>query len=242
MKTLNLLSLLFCFSAFAINGANNLIKVKQIHMTYADVCGPKGYEDPELCALLWFDPQTGRTKEVKPEIFRALEKNRFIIADISKKFKISPMALGGVIISEHTVNYGPSDSAQEYLPGIFQKFFTIGLGQISYNAAFEAEPLVQEVEGRSKPYTKDEVFARLSTPMDSLKYGAAIMRKAASDYAKAGFDIRGRPDILATLYNTGGAKERALKSYRARRMPRVNYFGLYVYLHYSEIKRALHLK
>jgi hypothetical protein len=137
----------------------------------------------------------------------------------------------------------------------FRPFYagqTFGLGQISPLAALKANDMVEETGGlpplsAGRPR---EVYAAIMDPRRSLHYMAAIIRHAIDSYRDlAGMDISGNPGITATLYNLGGAAQRARwlnhvntlnrKAGRPPRLPEENYYGWLINNRMDEIAAVL---
>lgn len=123
----------------------------------------------------------------------------------------------------------------------FQPFYagqTFGIGQLNPLTALKMSDLVHEVSGLPKLEAADttEVYKTIMDPDLTLPYVAATLKKSIDAYRSiAGFDISGNPGLTATLYNVGGAEERAqvLKAENDRRLttgvepklPEENYYG-----------------
>lgn len=118
--------------------------------------------------------------------------------------------------------------------------WSIGLCQISILKARELEPSLADLEGRSRRSTK-EIIRALLIPGENLKYCALELSIISKKYRRvAGIDISHRPEILATLYNTGRA-DQELEEYKEHtgRVPIPNEFGQYVLQHSEQIREAL---
>ena len=113
-------------------------------------------------------------------------------------------------------------------PGRSRERFTFGLGQLNGDEAPEVEILAAQIEGRAvKPQA--EVAQDVLTVLGSIRYTAAFIRRAQDAYAKEGLDIRGRPEVLVSLYNMGltiNGRSRAEITKEEGREPKLSYLGL----------------
>ena len=151
-------------------------------------------------------------------------------------YDIDPRALVGAILSEDTINDDPADRLQQFLVQtkitptgtIAGKGFTFGLGQLNGDELPEVEILAAQIEGRAvKPQA--EVAQDVLTVLGSIRYTAAFIRRAQDAYAKEGLDIRGRPEVLVSLYNMGltiNGRSRAEITKEEGREPKLSYLGL----------------
>lgn len=196
-------------------------------LSFADLCK---YDDD--CERL-----RDRSGMIKPKqkIVLLLKELRDPIKSISEKFEVDPRAVAGGILAENTMNVQVDDDIQEWLvklritpaARILGKTFSIGLGQINVSTAQSVESLAAKIEKR-KVRSANEIAEALLTPEGAFTYAAAIVRTAQDDYKGHGIDISKDPDILVTLYNLGGSKEKAQHAARNRQKPRPNYFGFFV--------------
>ena len=127
----------------------------------------------------------------------------------------------------------------------FQPFYagqTFGLGQVNPLTALMLSDMVAKTSGYPK---LDEnkaaaVYEAIMDPDKSLAYMAASIRKSIDDYASiAGVDISTNPGITATLYNTGGSRERAASLKARGGLPEENYYGWLVNEKLAELKSLL---
>ena len=127
----------------------------------------------------------------------------------------------------------------------FQPFYagqTFGLGQVNPLTALMLSDMVAKTSGYPK---LDEnkaaaVYEAIMDPDKSLAYMAASIRKSIDDYASiAGVDISTNPGITATLYNTGGSRERAAALKARGGLPEENYYGWLVNEKLAELKSLL---
>jgi hypothetical protein len=123
--------------------------------------------------------------------------------------------------------------------------WTLGPAQVSFRLALQYEPVVAERLQRSPRNVKQVLDAVTSVP-GNLEYAAALIAEAQAVYRdRAGFDIRGNPGVLATLYQLGSPAVRARRlaaenaARRARgeaiQPPQVNAYGAFVNGHADEI-------
>ena len=111
------------------------------------------------------------------------------------------------------------------------KFGTIGLGQVNPFRAMMVNHFVSRVSGY-KPFSDDmrEIYSAILDEGRSVHYVAATLAVGITtyrDYAK--FDVSQNIGILASLYNLGNEKNRALKLAESNRadfvIPKTNFFG-----------------
>lgn len=137
----------------------------------------------------------------------------------------------------------------------FQPLFagqTFGLGQLSPLSALTVSDLVAARSGFPplSLFHPNEIYHAVMDPDMSLNYMAAIISKDIESYrAIAGFDISGNPGITATLYNLGGAADRAraLAAENTKRKakgqrivyPQENYYGWLVNARLAELRKLL---
>ena len=137
----------------------------------------------------------------------------------------------------------------------FQPFFagqTFGLGQLSPLTALSVSDFVAAKSGLPELSLNhpNEIYHAVMDPDMSLDYMAAIIAKDIEAYRTiAGFDISDNPGLTATLYNLGGAPDRARvlaaenRKRRARGQrivyPRENYYGWLVNARLTELRKLL---
>jgi hypothetical protein len=171
----------------------------------------------------------------KPEISALLKKLGPEIQRVAKVLKVDPRAIAGAILAENSMNVGISDGAQDWLVKaglakngkILGKSFTFGLGQLNFHVAREAEDYMAAVEKR-KALSNSELEKTLLDPSGAIQMVGQVLRQAQDIYAKHGFDIAGKPEILTSVYNLGQPEQRAKAAKRENRQPRPNYFGFFV--------------
>jgi len=126
----------------------------------------------------------------------------------------------------------------------FQPFFagqTFGLGQLNPLTALMVSDQVNAVSGLPKLDAGDgaNLYRTIMKPDSTIPYIAAIIRQSIDFYRDiADFDIAKNPGITATLYNVGGAEDRARalakvnnsrrKAGQPLRYPQENYYGWFV--------------
>lgn len=127
--------------------------------------------------------------------------------------------------------------------------WTLGPAQVSFRLALQYEPVVAGRLERSPRNVKQVLDAVTSVP-GNLEYAAALIAEAQTAYQDlAGFDIRGNPGVLATLYQLGSpalrarrlAEENAARRARGEPVqpPQVNDYGAFVNRHATEIAAIL---
>lgn len=174
-------------------------------------------------------------------VFDLLYSEKEYIESISKHFDISEIAIGGVLLAEHSLNVNYFDIAQDYLlkneMGDFP--FTYGLGQMSLNALNQSEIFASSFEHRKRK-DKSELRKEMLTPRGALYYIASYLKWCEVVYKSNGFDISNRPEILATLYNIGDVKFRAYqKKVLKNDAFYPNIFGMYVKKHEKLLSQIL---
>jgi len=123
----------------------------------------------------------------------------------------------------------------------FQPFYagqTFGIGQLNPLTALYVGDMVSKASGFPKldHNNAQQVYRTIMDPDLTLAYVAATLKKSIDAYRTiAGFDISKNPGITATLYNTGGAEQRAQalraenqrrrQQGQAPRLPMENYYG-----------------
>ncbi|WP_236016119.1 DUF1402 family protein [Brucella endophytica] len=147
---------------------------------------------------------------------------------------------------------GKSYPNQRFSAVFFQPFYagqTFGLGQINPLTALQMSDMVNRISGLPKLDAEDgnTVYKTIMDPDLTLPYVAATLKHSIDAYRQfADFDISKNPGITATLYNTGGADERAraLGRENAKRraagqellLPQENYYGWLVNSKLDELK------
>lgn len=135
----------------------------------------------------------------------------------------------------------------------FQPFFagqTFGLGQVNPLTALMMSDRVNRTSGLPKLSASDggKVYKTIMDPDLTIPYIAATIRQSMDAYRQiAGFDISNNPGLTATLYNTGGAEDRAralaaenkrrIAAGQAPKMPQENYYGWFVNSKSDELKK-----
>ncbi|MBK3745774.1 DUF1402 family protein [Paraburkholderia aspalathi] len=134
----------------------------------------------------------------------------------------------------------------------FQPFYagqTFGLGQINPLTALQMSDMVNRVSGLPKLNADNgnAVYKTIMDPDLTLPYIAATLKQSITAYRQiSGFDISGNPGLTATLYNTGGANDRAqvLAGENTKKkaagqepaLPQENYYGWLVNTKLNELK------
>jgi hypothetical protein len=120
--------------------------------------------------------------------------------------------------------------------------WTIGLCQMSIVKARRLDKDLAVHDSRPKRNTRGVIEALL-TPHEALRYGSFELRQIKDVYLETvGIDIGDRPDLLATLYNTGHVEEKAnfRRSHPVAAL-QPNVFGEYVAKHRTLIESTLGL-
>lgn len=175
------------------------------------------------------------------------------LREVAKTLSVDPTAVAGAILAENSLNVQVDQDTHDFLEIIKTnplandlskllrgKSFSLGLGQIKPESASEAETVLAKSEDR-KERTGEEIKRALLNPIENLKFAAAIVRKCQDEYKKAGFDVSSDPQILATLYNLGDCQKRATEAAKSRRLPKPNYFGIFVANYKDEISKGVGL-
>ena len=126
----------------------------------------------------------------------------------------------------------------------FQPFYagqTFGLGQVNPLTALKVSDRVHQISGLPKldANNGDAVYHAIMDPDLTLPYIAATIRQSIDAYRQiADMDISQNPGLTSTLYNTGGADDRAraLASLNSQlkaegkpiKYPEENYYGWFV--------------
>jgi len=118
--------------------------------------------------------------------------------------------------------------------------WSIGLCQISIVKAVKLEPILAEMEFRDARGVR-EVIKALLVPEENVKYCALELHNIREKFrSTTGIDINNRPEIVATLYNTGRVDEIVVEYVKDKtRIPKANDFGEYIRLHEDLIERSL---
>lgn len=135
----------------------------------------------------------------------------------------------------------------------FQPFFagqTFGLGQVNPLTALMMSDRVHRISGLPKLSAENggEVYKTIMNPDLTIPYIAATIRQSIDAYRQiAGFDISQNPGLTSTLYNTGGAEQRArqlydtnknsIKNGHSPQLPQENYYGWFVNSKLSDLKK-----
>jgi Protein of unknown function (DUF1402) len=118
--------------------------------------------------------------------------------------------------------------------------WSIGLGRVSLLTALELEDELHLYEHRSRRDIRG-VLSALLEPRQNLRYCAFELRRDRAIYLDiTGYDISGRPDLEASLYNLGHVQAVAERTVRENRRPTANLFGEYVLSHAREVRAALY--
>lgn len=196
---------------------------------YTELCS----YDSKFCGKL--KNSDGTFVRPKKEVVALLKELAPYIEKSAKQLGVDPRAIAGSIMAENSLNVGISDGVQNLLVKIgvankgevLGKRFSYGLGQLNFAAAREAEDYVAKLENR-RPLNDNELSEAITIPEKSIYLVGAVIRKVQDDYKKQGIDISKRPEILTTLYNLGKSETKAVETKKTGKLPRPNFFGLFV--------------
>ena len=211
-------------------------------------------EPPGWARLVEIDPQNAHLllqadgALIRPEasLLAALGELSGGLHYAAETYRVDERAVAGCILAENSLNVSIVDGVQDFLVksklapegSVLGMSFSFGWGQLMLPTVMDVEPLAARIE-RRPIRDQEEVIEQLVTPIGAIRYVAAILRDAQDAYERHGLDISDRPGVLATLFNVGGARERAAKTRAAGRSPESNYFGFFVEQYLPEIEAAL---
>ena len=176
-------------------------------------------------SLSWELSDAPKAATAKERAFLWLERNRASIKSAERTRRIDGLAIGGVIAYEALEHIHP-----ETVRAIVRYD---GPGKVNFKAShlpFEGDPVSKQVEelGYLPMQTMKSRAQILATDKGAITYIAAIMR-AFSDIARSrGYDLRCRPDLLATFY-TAWTLAQAQRLFESRpRSLRANWAGHWI--------------
>ena len=189
---------------------------------------------------------TSREKKLTNALMLIGEHATTIVEEASY-FGVDPVVVAGVIVAEQTLNYNVIDSVTDWMYFINP---SIGIGQVKVSTAISIEKNTMISKVTETPFIfldqtvwsvpgvgyvsgsyERAIAQRLKNDEQNIKYVAAYISYHQNQWAKAGYDISHRPEILATLYNIG---ERTPNG-----NPQSNDFGEFVGEHYEAIAFVL---
>lgn len=183
----------------------------------------------------WVAPSE-EVKKLLKELYPQIEK-------ASKLFNVKKESIIAAIFAENSLNVSLNDDIQNWLVKKkvfshaklpFLGYFSIGFSQVTVSSALKVEEAAAKAEGR-KVRTEAEIAQELLNPISAINYTAAIIKNNQNIYAKNGFDISNRPDILASLHSLGEPEKYALKAKAEGRIPKPNFMGIFASKYKSEI-------
>lgn len=160
---------------------------------------------------------------------------------VARQFKVDPIIVGAVIYQEQIFNVNFVDALTDYIGGLAGINTSIGIGQIRIKTAKALERYYPDLN----PFHNEKGFAnsnivrieRIKDPFTNIRYVAAKIKFSQDRWRQAGFDLRGVPEILGTLYNIEDVNKPILPHIE----PRPNKFGQGVKKNYNRVKRLLAL-
>ncbi len=184
-------------------------------------------------------------KDRRKNILELIKKLRTVIWDTAELYNISPIAIAGSIVAEHSMNTNFTDSFQNFLSkngvskgSILGYKYTYGIGQLHFERAAAAETWSAVYHKRSRR-TDAQINDSVNSYEGSIDYIGALIVQEISVYKRYGFDISKDDGVLTTLYNIGKVESRAKRSQNENRLPEPNYFGCYVEAFKNEIVNAV---
>ncbi len=140
--------------------------------------------------------------------------NKILIESSTEKFHINPSYLAAIIFTERTLNYDWKDDALDVLLAKAGRNSSIGFTQVKLKTAYWIERQLDDSlsvffpGGKYTgivPVSKSpvELLTKLQNDSLNILYAAAYLRIIQSRWAKAGFTIAGKPEIIGTLYSIG---------------------------------------
>ncbi|MBI4599696.1 DUF1402 family protein, partial [Candidatus Uhrbacteria bacterium] len=166
---------------------------------------------------------------------------RAAIMVAAQEFGVDPVMVGAVIYQEQATNVDFIDHLTDYIGGLLHLNTSIGIGQVRVITAQELEKIypqlgegVDSLEGIQKTFITVE---RLKDPWTNIRYVAAKLRFSIARWARDGYDIESRHDILGTLYNIEDIRD----AKEPHDSPKSNEFGIGVQRNYDKVKKLLGL-
>jgi hypothetical protein len=183
----------------------------------------------------WVQPSES-VKKILKELYPEIEK-------ASKTYNIKKESIIAAILSENSLNVSLNDDIQNWLVKnkVFKSakiplvgYFSIGFSQVTVSAAAKVEKNAAKAEGRSER-TEEEIAKELLNPVSAINYTAAIIKNNQDIYAKNGFNISDRPDIIASLHSLGEPEKYATRAKADNRQPKPNFMGIFASKYQSDI-------
>jgi hypothetical protein len=183
----------------------------------------------------WVQPSES-VKKILKELYPEIEK-------ASKTYNIKNESIIAAILSENSLNVSLNDDIQNWLVKnkVFKNakiplvgYFSIGFSQVTVSAAAKVEKSSAKAEGRSVR-TEEEIAKELLNPVSAINYTAAIIKNNQDIYAKNGFNISDRPDIIASLHSLGEPEKYAARAKADKRQPKPNFMGIFASKYQADI-------
>jgi hypothetical protein len=163
------------------------------------------------------------------------------IKQAAREFEIYPVMIGAVIYQEQATNFNFIDVLADDIGGILHLNTSIGVGQVRVNTAEALENLYDKLKlPVEKSLFKDLTPVRaelLKDPEANIRYVAAKINFNQNRWAKAGYNISNKPEIIGTLYNL----EDIDNPISPHQNPEANEFGKGVKQNFYKVKTLLGL-
>ena len=188
---------------------------------------------------------------MKAGVVAVLREIKVPLHDICDKLGVNPNAVAGAILGETSMNIAQDGDVHAFLQVIKAypianiasqivrgKSLSLGLGQIKPEPALEVESVLATLEKRPMR-SYEEIRTNLQNPYENIKYAAAIVQKCQNDYQQNGYDIKNDTAILATLYNLGDCKNKAIAARKENKKLRPNFIGFFAQHYENEIAKTI---
>ena len=163
--------------------------------------------------LLLFSPLVAFAEP--PDLTMAkIRERQSMIRNAARKFDVNPQYLSAIIHTERTLNYDWTDDTMDVAIAKAGRNSSLGFCQIKLKTAYFIEVQLHNAASRFYPgkryqnilqvsLSPEDLIDKLMDDSSNVLYAAAYLRIMQTRWAKAGFPIDHRPDILGTLYSTG---------------------------------------
>lgn len=175
-----------------------------------------------------------RDESVVDEIIEAYSDE--IIA-AGEEYDVDPAAIAVCIYAEQVLNYDWKDQLFDF--ALWRLNTSIGLGQVRVETAkmLEDAGYIEKTVGEFSLFywnpRKQKIAAKLLKDSENIRYVAAYLRYWIDVWGDT-YDISGKAEILATLYNLGKNANAPNTS------PRANSFGEFAQSKYEHVKTLLY--
>ncbi|MBU1180154.1 DUF1402 family protein [Patescibacteria group bacterium] len=166
--------------------------------------------------------------------------SRFI-KKAGSEFGVDPTIIGAAIFQEQATNVNFIDNLTDYMGGILHLNTSVGVGQVRVATAGLLENYYDELK---LPIRKNLFIdltpvrvERLKDPQINIRYVAAKINFSQNRWAKAGYNISKKPEILGTLYNI----EDINNPIKPHPNPKANKFGKGVKRNFKKVQKLLGL-